>query len=238
MCFNGAAAISLSDGQTHIVASTSGNLWHKWRTGGGSYSGFTYLGNPPGSEYIDGPIAIANSGSPGPGQIHIVGVSKARGLSTGTVYLKMYRGTWEAWQNLGGSDTIGGSLAVANRGGLIHVAGFTPGNALVWMTWWNGLSWQGWENLGGMLDGALAIDNTNAIPRNTAQTPHVGVHVIGLSAGSVLLRCWDSYCDAGNWLSQGGTGYQGPLALTNMYGEVHMVSRYSSTELRHRERNP
>jgi hypothetical protein len=243
MCFDGGAAISLNEGQTHIVGSTLGSLWHKWRTGTGAYSGFTYLHYPPGNEYIDGPIAIANSVSQGTNQIHIVGVSKAPGLNTGTVYLKMYRGSWEDWQNLGGNDTIGGSLAIANRGGLIHVAGFTPVSAHVWLKYWNTQSWQGWEDLGGALDGALAIDNANAVPRNPVLTPHVGVHIIALSGGSVMLRCWDTatpdaYCLDGWWESQGSSGYVGPLAVTNKNGEVRMVARYSSTELRHRERNP
>lgn len=233
-CFT-AAAISISDGQTHIVGSTSGDLWHKWRTGEGPFNTWTYLGKPGATEYIDGPLAIANSN----GQIHVVGVSKAPGLTTGTVYLKMYRGTWEPWQNLGGNDTIGGSVAVANRGGLIHVVGFTPISAHVWLVYWNGVSWQGWEDLACCLDGALAIDNTNAVPRNTVLTPHVGVHVLALSGGVVRMRCWDSYCSGGGaWLAQGGGGYTAPLALTNTYGEVHLVSRYSATELQHRERNP
>jgi hypothetical protein len=233
-CINGSVANSLgSTGYGEYLAGTvNGDLYYSSNIG----SSWTFLGRPAPSEPIDGPIAIAASG----GSVHIVGVSKAPGLTTGTVYLKIYNpGTgWLAWQNLGGNDTIGGSLAIADRGGLIHVAGFTPVSAHVWLTYWNGQSWQGWEDLGGLFDGALAIDNANAVPRNPVLTPHVGVHISAYSGGYVMVRCWDSYCTPGWWDAQGGPGYVLPAALTNSYGELHIVSRYSSTELKHRERNP
>ena len=97
----------------------------------------------------------------------------------------------------------------------------------MWLTWWNGASWQGFEDMNGPLAGSLGIDNVNAVKFNTIGTPHVGVHITALSSGTLYLRCWDSYCLGSGWDSQ-GSSFAGPVDVTNTYGEAHVVARASS----------
>jgi len=223
--FASSVAVSLGDGQVHFAGiSSSGQLWHRWRNNAGQWNDWTYLGAPP-EGALNGPIAIANSG----GQIHIVAIRN------GTVYLRIYNGGWWGWENHGGPIT--GSVAVADRGGLIHIVGFGSPSPNVYMRWWNLSSWQGWEWLGCCLDDTLAVDNANALRYNTVGTPHVGVHVAAFSSQSAYIRCWDVYCLGSGWDYQGGPAYGGPAALTNTYGEVHLVVR-SSLNLYHRWRAP
>ena len=116
--FTGPVGISNHGNGIYVVgvsSGSSGEVWFKKYEPTTGWSTWSYLGRPPDGG-IDGPVGVAFD--PGDGQAHVVGVH------AGTVFLKYgTTGNWIGWQNLGGSGTILNSVAVANRGGLVHVVG-------------------------------------------------------------------------------------------------------------------
>jgi len=215
--FDRAVAVNNQEGEVHVVAvASNGLMYHKKRVGG-AWNGWTALPAPPGTLGFDGPVAVAF----GSGIINVVGIAQ------GNAYFQKYQGGWLGWGGLGvppgGGGGLQGSIAIAARpAGSIHVVAFKGVNA--WVTWYNGIEWRPWGDLGAAVDGALGVDNSGAVLGNANHNDMKGVRIVALSGGNVHVRCWDNDCQIGFWQALGGS-YASPLDVTNTVNETHVWAR-------------
>ena len=135
------ASTTWGPGRLDIFARGSDrNLWHKWYANGG-WSGWEYLGSPPGGLGSD-PAAVAWS----TGRIDVFVAGADRQL-----WHKWYQDRWSGWEALGG--TLVGAPAVASWApGRLDVFVRGADNQL-WHKWY-APGWSYWERLGGVLTSA------------------------------------------------------------------------------------
>lgn len=214
-------AVSNHYGRIYVIATASSlvklNYWN-----GVSWSGWQDISE---GKAITGPIAVSYGTG---GRVDIVGVASNK------AWHKWYDGAWHSWWDMSGASPITGSVAVANRDGLIHVVGWAGGKA--WLKWWNGGGWSVWQSLVSPVDGSLAIDNVGAVRGNTTST-HYGVHIVAMAGGSAWLRCWENSddCNVSGWMGLGGS-LAGPLAVTNQNAQIRIVGKNSGWTLLHKWR--
>ena len=137
-------------GQYHVFGISPGGALYQ-DTWNGTWSGWQNLGGritgTPAVTFHDGRFDVF-----------------AAARTSRAVFQKTFDGGWGPWSSIGGNLGQGG-LGAVYENGEYHVFGISPGGVLFQNTWsgaWNGSSWagsrwQGWQDLGGRVEGTPGV---------------------------------------------------------------------------------
>ncbi|MFE0463517.1 hypothetical protein ACFW1A_30115 [Kitasatospora sp. NPDC058965] len=129
-------AVSWSSSRLDLFATgTDGNIYQKYWTSGGGWTGWQNFGTPPGGVASGASPAVTSSGN---GRLDLF----VRGTA-GAIWHIYYSGAWSGWQSLGGFLTSDPTAVAQNAS---HYDVFAlGGDGKIWHdSWTGGANWSGW----------------------------------------------------------------------------------------------